>query len=135
LIEIRGVSRTFAGRRGAEPVAALRDTSLSVAAGETVAIVGASGCGKTTLLELICGLQRPDAGSVQSAPAALMPQRDLLLPWLSAIDNAALALRAGDQVDFLAAGAYTASYSSIAFNGFPPLATYCVSSKGEEVAG
>ncbi|HJP79536.1 MAG TPA: type III PLP-dependent enzyme [Pseudonocardiaceae bacterium] len=44
-----------------------------------------------------------------------------------------LALRAGDQVDFLAAGAYTASYSSIAFNGFPPLATYCLSSIGEEV--
>jgi ornithine decarboxylase len=44
-----------------------------------------------------------------------------------------LALRAGDRVDFLAAGAYTASYSSVAFNGFPPLATYCVSSTGEEV--
>jgi NitT/TauT family transport system ATP-binding protein len=59
-----------------------------------VTVVGPSGCGKTTLLELICGLQSPDAGSVVSAPAALMPQRDLLLPWLSAIDNAALALRA-----------------------------------------
>lgn len=46
-----------------------------------------------------------------------------------------LALRAGDYVDFLAAGAYTASYSSIAFNGFPPLATFCVSSTGEEVGG
>ena len=44
-----------------------------------------------------------------------------------------LALAAGDHVDFLAAGAYTASYSSVAFNGFPPLATYCVSSSGEEV--
>ncbi|HEY4458716.1 MAG TPA: type III PLP-dependent enzyme [Pseudonocardiaceae bacterium] len=44
-----------------------------------------------------------------------------------------LALRAGDHVDFLAAGAYTASYSSIAFNGFPPLATFFVSSSGEEV--
>jgi ornithine decarboxylase len=44
-----------------------------------------------------------------------------------------LALRAGDHVDFLAAGAYTASYSSVAFNGFPPLATMCVSSNGEEV--
>ena len=92
MIEFQGVSRSFAGRRG-EPVQALRDLSLHVREGETVAIVGASGCGKTTLLELLCGLQQPDAGSVVGAPAALMPQRDLLLPWLRAVDNAALALR------------------------------------------
>jgi len=92
VIEFQGVSRSFAGRRG-EPVQALRDLSLHVREGETVAIVGASGCGKTTLLELLCGLQQPDAGSVVGAPAALMPQRDLLLPWLRAVDNAALALR------------------------------------------
>ena len=47
-------------------------------------MVGPSGCGKSTLLELICGLQAPDAGSIECAPAVLMPQRDLLLPWLSA---------------------------------------------------
>jgi len=93
LIQIEGVSRTFAGRRGGEPVEALRNLSLTVADDQTVAVVGASGCGKTTLLELICGLQRPDAGTVYSPPAALMPQRDLLLPWLSALDNAGLALR------------------------------------------
>ena len=58
-----------------------------------LALVGPSGCGKTTLLELICGLQPPDAGSLQSLPAVLMPQHDLLLPWLDAGDNAALALR------------------------------------------
>jgi NitT/TauT family transport system ATP-binding protein len=68
--------------------------SLRAAENEVVAVVGPSGCGKTTLLELICGLQSPDSGTVFSAPAALMPQRDLLLPWLSAIDNAGLALRA-----------------------------------------
>jgi NitT/TauT family transport system ATP-binding protein len=67
---------------------------MSAGAGEIVAVVGPSGCGKTTLLELICGLQTPDSGTVRCAPAALMPQRDLLLPWLSAVDNAALALRA-----------------------------------------
>jgi NitT/TauT family transport system ATP-binding protein len=91
-IHLAGVSRAFA-RRNAAPVAALADVSLGVAAGETVAVVGPSGCGKTTLLELVCGLQEPDSGTVRAAPAVLMPQRDLLLPWLNAIDNAALALR------------------------------------------
>jgi ABC-type nitrate/sulfonate/bicarbonate transport system ATPase subunit len=91
-IHLAGVSRAFA-RRNAAPVAALADVSVSVAAGETVDVVGPSGCGKTTLLELVCGLQAPDAGTVRAAPAVLMPQRDLLLPWLTAIDNAALALR------------------------------------------
>ncbi|MDE3130445.1 MAG: ATP-binding cassette domain-containing protein, partial [Acidobacteriota bacterium] len=71
LIELEGVTRTFGGRRG--PVVALRELSLRVSAGETVAGVGASGCGKTTLLELICGLQQPDSGVVRSAAAALMP--------------------------------------------------------------
>jgi NitT/TauT family transport system ATP-binding protein len=68
--------------------------SLRAQPGEIVAVVGPSGCGKTTLLELICGLQTADSGSVNAAPAALMPQRDLLLPWLTALDNAGLALRA-----------------------------------------
>ena len=86
------VSRTFGSRTGA--VQALARVSLRAAPGEIVTVVGPSGCGKTTLLELICGLQVPDEGTVVSAPAALMPQRDLLLPWLSAIDNAAVALRA-----------------------------------------
>src|SRR3569833_184337 len=63
------------------------------AAGEIAAVGGPSGCGKTTLLELVCGLQAPDAGTVRAAPAVLMPQRDLLLPWAGALDNAALAAR------------------------------------------
>jgi ABC-type nitrate/sulfonate/bicarbonate transport system ATPase subunit len=91
-VRVEVVSRKFRTRRG--EVAALSGVSMSARAGEIVAVVGPSGCGKTTLLELICGLQTPDSGTVSSAPAALMPQRDLLLPWLSAIDNAGLALRA-----------------------------------------
>src|ERR687890_533477 len=71
----------------------LDGVSLRAAPREVVAIAGPSGCGKSTLLELVCGLARPDAGVVEAGPAALMPQRDGLLPWLSALDNAALALR------------------------------------------
>ena len=85
-------------QRAFGPVMALEDLSLSVAAQEVVAVVGPSGCGKSTLLEIVCGLQRPDAGTCESAAAVLMPQRDSLLPWLSALDNAALARRiAGDR--------------------------------------
>jgi ABC-type nitrate/sulfonate/bicarbonate transport system ATPase subunit len=91
-VRVELVSRAFATKRG--PVQALSGMSLHAAPHEIVAVVGPSGCGKTTLLELICGLQRPDSGTIVSAPAALMPQRDLLLPWLGTLDNAALALRA-----------------------------------------
>jgi NitT/TauT family transport system ATP-binding protein len=88
-IELTGVSRRF----GALEV--LDRVDLRVAHGEFVAVVGPSGCGKSTLLELVCGLQRPDAGTVAAQRAVLMPQRDELLPWAGALDNAALALRAG----------------------------------------
>ncbi|MEA2130675.1 MAG: hypothetical protein QOJ85_3566 [Solirubrobacteraceae bacterium] len=95
-VDVRDVVKTFAPvRRGAAPVTALDGLTLAAQPGEFVAVVGPSGCGKTTLLELVCGLAAPDAGTVAASPAALMAQRDLLLPWASAVDNAALALRVG----------------------------------------
>ncbi|HEU4658827.1 MAG TPA: ABC transporter ATP-binding protein [Capillimicrobium sp.] len=74
-------------------VTAVEHLSLAVAPGEVVAVVGPSGCGKSTLLQLVCRLEAPDAGRVEAGPAALMPQRDLLLPWATALDNAPLPLR------------------------------------------
>jgi ABC-type nitrate/sulfonate/bicarbonate transport system ATPase subunit len=86
-VHLAGVAKAYG------TVEALADVTLDVPAGATVAVVGPSGCGKSTLLELVCGLQRPDSGTVDAPPAALMPQRDALLPWLSALDNAGLAMR------------------------------------------
>jgi ABC-type nitrate/sulfonate/bicarbonate transport system ATPase subunit len=86
-VRLDGVGRRFGSLQ------VLDGVSLHVAAGEFVAVVGPSGCGKSTLLELICGLQQPDGGSVSAERAVLMPQRDELLPWASAVDNAGLALR------------------------------------------
>ncbi len=92
LLSLNEVAFAFATRAGAT-VAVLDGVSLHARAGELVAVVGPSGCGKSTLLELICGLRSPGAGTIFAAPAVLMPQRDLLLPWLNALDNVALALR------------------------------------------
>jgi NitT/TauT family transport system ATP-binding protein len=95
-ISLTSVTRSFGSAQ------ALGGIDLLVAEGTHVGVVGPSGCGKSTLLSIVAGLLEPDTGSVavggasaaheRLARCALMPQRDLLLPWRSALDNAALAL-------------------------------------------
>jgi ABC-type nitrate/sulfonate/bicarbonate transport system ATPase subunit len=96
-VELRAVAHSFG------TLAVLRELSVEIRERELVAIVGPSGCGKSTLLELVAGLREPAMGAIsvggdegcaeRLARCAYMPQRDLLFPWLSAVDNAALALR------------------------------------------
>jgi NitT/TauT family transport system ATP-binding protein len=105
-------------RKAYGPVVALDGVDLDVAAGELVAVVGPSGCGKSTLLELVCGLAEPDAGEVSALPAALMPQRDGLLPWLSALDNAALARRVAGDSRAAARAAAHAHFAAFGLEGF-----------------
>jgi ABC-type nitrate/sulfonate/bicarbonate transport system ATPase subunit len=116
-VRVDDVSHAYRDRQGGV-VHALAGVSLHAAHGELLAVVGASGCGKTTLLELICGLQSPDQGSIACAPAALMPQRDLLLPWLSAVDNAALALRIAGHSRASARARASKLFAELGLNGF-----------------
>jgi ABC-type nitrate/sulfonate/bicarbonate transport system ATPase subunit len=96
-IEIAGLGHRFG------ELEVIQRLDLRVGEHEVVGLVGPSGCGKSTLLELIAALLEPADGSIglggeteaseRLARCAYLPQRDLLLPWLSAIDNASLALR------------------------------------------
>jgi NitT/TauT family transport system ATP-binding protein len=84
-------------------LAVLGPLDLELEPHAVLGLVGPSGCGKSTLLQILCGLLEPSAGraavggeagaEARLARCAFMPQRDLLLPWYSALDNAALALR------------------------------------------
>ena len=111
-VRLTAVEKSFGELR------ALDGVSLRVAPREIVAVAGPSGCGKSTLLELVCGLAEPDSGTVDAAPAALMPQRDGLLPWLSALDNAALALRVAGVEKAAARAAAHAHFAAFGLEGF-----------------
>lgn len=101
LLELNNVNKGF-GRSG-ERTQVLRDVNLSIRSGEFVAIVGYSGTGKTTLINLIAGLVKPDAGSITmddkpidgpGRERGLVFQNYSLLPWLTVLDNVQLAIDA-----------------------------------------
>jgi NitT/TauT family transport system ATP-binding protein len=98
------VSKSFT-RPDGEKFEAVRSLSFSIARGELVAILGKTGCGKSTTFNLIAGLLRPSAGRVLvkghdpfvefdwfRGKVGIVFQNDRLMPWRSALDNVALGL-------------------------------------------
>src|SRR5262245_20146179 len=90
------VTCAFADRGGTGRFTAVRDASFDVAAGEFVSVVGPTGCGKTTLLNVAAGLLAPSSGRVLvdgapladvNARAGYMFQSEALMPWRSALGN------------------------------------------------
>jgi len=111
-VALSGVSKRYGD--GDAAVVALQDISVTVGAGQFVCLVGASGCGKTTLLNLVAGLDRPTVGSVEmtrpgatgnsttldpsagrtrETETAMLFQDSALFPWLTVAANVELPLR------------------------------------------
>jgi NitT/TauT family transport system ATP-binding protein len=97
-IELRGVTKRFITPSGSV-FTAIRDVDLVIEPGEFCAIVGPTGCGKSTTLSLVSGLDRPSAGTVRvgeqvvdgiAGGMSFMFQSDALLPWKTVLGNVAM---------------------------------------------
>ena len=97
-IELSRVTKRFVTPSGAA-MTAIRDVTLTVEPGQFCAVVGPTGCGKSTMLTLAAGLEMPSAGTVKvsghqvtgiTKGASFMFQTDALMPWKPVIDNVAL---------------------------------------------
>lgn len=107
VLRVEGVGKRYTGGPSSAEYEAVVDVSFDVREGEIVCVVGKTGCGKSTLVNLILGLDRPTSGevTVNGVPPfddfmalrhkiATVFQTDRLLPWMRVLDNAAFALEA-----------------------------------------
>ncbi|MDR2387795.1 MAG: ATP-binding cassette domain-containing protein, partial [Deltaproteobacteria bacterium] len=82
LLELRNVTKNFGGHR------VISETSLKVRGGRLLYLLGPSGIGKTTLIEIMSGLSKPDSGQViQKTPPSVLFQDNLLIAWLNSLAN------------------------------------------------
>ncbi|MGK2886098.1 MAG: ABC transporter ATP-binding protein [Rhodococcus sp. (in: high G+C Gram-positive bacteria)] len=85
-VNVTRLAKAYDGR------AVLGDVTFDVDPGQFVSIIGPSGSGKSTIFNMLAGLDTPDSGAVQAPRSAYMPQKDLLFPWRTVLENTALGL-------------------------------------------
>ncbi|KUO60739.1 MAG: nitrate/sulfonate/bicarbonate ABC transporter ATP-binding protein [Alphaproteobacteria bacterium BRH_c36] len=102
-IQISGLSKRFPGANGGEPLTVFENANFSIEKGEFVCIIGHSGCGKSTIMNILAGLDTPTDGGVimggkeisgPSLERGVVFQNYSLLPWLSALKNVTFGVRA-----------------------------------------
>lgn len=98
-MELRGLGKKFLV--GSDQFQALKSIDLDVGVGEFVCVLGASGCGKTTLLRILGGLEKHTEGTLRfyqestgQPPTSIVFQEVSIFPWLSVWENVAFGLRA-----------------------------------------
>lgn len=82
VLELENISFSYDGG-----IPLLKDISFSLEKNEFLSIVGSSGCGKSTIIKLIAGIEKADKGKIKGLTTGYMPQRDLLLPWRTVLEN------------------------------------------------
>jgi len=101
-LKIEGLTKTFPALRGGHALTVFEDINFAIDKGEFVCIIGHSGCGKSTILNIIAGLDDPSAGLVvmderevsgPSLDRGVVFQGHALMPWLSVEKNIAFAVR------------------------------------------
>lgn len=85
VLELENISFSYEGES-----TLIKDISFSLEKNEFLSIVGSSGCGKSTIIKLIAGIEKADSGKIKGLSTGYMPQKDLLLPWRTVLENIVL---------------------------------------------
>lgn len=101
-LQVSNVNLTYPGLYSSEAIIALKGVNLTIESGDFVVALGASGCGKTTLLNLLAGFLSPTSGDITlggrqivgpGSDRGVVFQKHALLPWLNVMENTAFGLK------------------------------------------